>query len=560
MNTIVKKLQRFWKDHTVISSVIVLAVLFGGYEIYAKTHSTSSEPRYVLGTVTKGTITSSITGSGQVSASNQIDLKAKASGDIVAIHGKVGDEIKAGATIVQIDSVDAALDLENARNAYNDLITVDPLDVLKAKNAVDDAQSALTTEYNKARATLTASSFDMANVQNGLNTLIFSKDGYLRETNNNLEETEKTYQNKANQSYYIAQNALEAFQKSTVGISGETDLAILETKINGGYDAALIVAKAAKDAKDAVAYISRDAESTDTQASTANTTVSDLTATINGTTADLLSAKESIANDKRKLAEAQISYQNVKDGPTATAIKSQELTVRSKEQAYADHFIQAPFDGVLGRLDVNQNDSLSSGATVGVFLSKTKIADVSLNEVDVAHVKAGEKVVLTFDAVDGLTISGEVAEVDLVGTVTQGVVNYNVKIAFDTEDDRVKSGMSVSAAIITDVKQDVLTVPNSAIKSQGGANYVQMFSPALQGNGGSQGVASTLLPSQVPVEIGVSNDTSTEIISGLKEGDQIVTRTIAATTAAAATQAPSLFGAAGARTGGGARAGGATGR
>jgi multidrug efflux pump subunit AcrA (membrane-fusion protein) len=106
--------------------------------------------------------------------------------------------------------------------------------------------------------------------------------------------------------------------------------------------------------------------------------------------------------------------------------------------------------------------------------------------------------------------------------------------------------MSVSAAIITDSKIDVLMVPSSAIKTQGTIKYVQMFSTPLPLPAtGSQGTPSREIPTQVPVEIGITDDTNTEIISGLKEGDQIVSRTIASTTTTTV-QASSLLG--GART------------
>ena len=122
-----------------------------------------------------------------------------------------------------------------------------------------------------------------------------------------------------------------------------------------------------------------------------------------------------------------------------------------------------------------------------------------------------------------LSISGEVAEIDTIGTVAQGVVSYIVKITFDTQDERVKPSMSVSAAIITDIKTNVLVVPNSAIKSQGGAQYVELK------NG-----ENSLERQQV--ETGISNDEFTEIISGLKEGDSVVSGTISAQTSANQTQ------------------------
>jgi len=79
-------------------------------------------------------------------------------------------------------------------------------------------------------------------------------------------------------------------------------------------------------------------------------------------------------------------------------------------------------------------------------------------------------------------------------------------------DPRIKPYMSVSASIITGTKPDVLMIPNSAVKSQGDNTYVEV----LNGD----------IPSQVTVEIGSVNNTDTEIVSGLKTGDKVVTQTI----------------------------------
>ena len=72
-----------------------------------------------------------------------------------------------------------------------------------------------------------------------------------------------------------------------------------------------------------------------------------------------------------------------------------------------------------------------------------------------------------------------------------------------------------------------------------------MFDTPQSTTAGNQGIVSPTPPTQQEVEVGISNDSSTEIISGLKVGDQVVTRTIAATTAKTTTTAPSLFSAPG---------------
>ena len=113
--------------------------------------------------------------------------------------------------------------------------------------------------------------------------------------------------------------------------------------------------------------------------------------------------------------------------------------------------------------------------------------------------------------------------------------------------------MSVSASIITDTRQDVITVPTSAIKTASdGSSYVQMFSPALSNTGGSTGVVSAVAPNQQTVETGLSDNSNTEITSGLAEGDQIVVKTITASaTKTTAKPATSLLGSTGTRVGGG---------
>ena len=145
-------------------------------------------------------------------------------------------------------------------------------------------------------------------------------------------------------------------------------------------------------------------------------------------------------------------------------------------------------------------------------------------------------------------------EIDSVGIESQGVVTYNVKISFVTQDESIKAGMSATGDIITETKQNVLVVPNSAVKSlpalpagreqagQNGRSYVEMFDEGLSlPESGVVGVISKTPPNKVQVEVGITNDSHSEIISGIKEGDEVVTRTISGT-ATSTTTAPSIFG------------------
>jgi len=196
------------------------------------------------------------------------------------------------------------------------------------------------------------------------------------------------------------------------------------------------------------------------------------------------------------------------------------LSLQYQQQTAGKRLVVAPSDGTVNAVNIKNGDDLSklssgSSRAIPIIIGDltTIKAQVQVNEVDVSNVQVGQKVMMTFSAIDGLTVSGKVDAIDSLGTVTQGVVTYNAKISLDTLDSRLKPGMSVSASIITGVKQDVIIIPGSAIKKQGNSNYVQVLN-------------SGTTPVQTDVTVGAANNTETEITSGLSVGDKVVTKTV----------------------------------
>jgi HlyD family secretion protein len=255
---------------------------------------------------------------------------------------------------------------------------------------------------------------------------------------------------------------------------------------------------------------------------------------------DLLSAKNSIkegknsiTSAKRSIEESSESLKELKAGADELEIRSARITVREKEndltdakENLANYYIRAPFDGTLAALDLKKGDSVSSGSSVGTFIADQKIAEITLNEVDAAKVKVGNKATVAFDAIDGLSISGEVAEVDSIGSVSQGVVSYSLKISFDIQDERIKPGMSVTVSIITDSKSDILIIPSSAIKTENNSSYVEI----------KTGDSSVL---KKQIETGISDDENTEVISGLNENEEIIEKTTTSTSSSGSSSSSS---------------------
>ncbi len=287
-----------------------------------------------------------------------------------------------------------------------------------------------------------------------------------------------------------------------------------------------------------------------------------------------------IAAAQEKIKEKQQAIADLNTGANAVDIQISQNNVNQRiadlnaagskyadtAKTLEDYTLRAPFDGIVAKVLVHVGDEGGSGTAIVTMIAKQQLADVTLNEVDAAKVKVGEKATLTFDALDGVSITGEVQEISTLGTVTQGVVNYDVKVGFDTQDDRVKPGMSVSAAIITQMDQDVILVPNAAVKTAGTQSYVQLLGGTASSTAADGSITGT--PRQQAVQVGSANDSMTEITQGLSEGDSVVIQTIAPSTGkttAATTQRPGTsgslipgLGGGGAGGGGNFRGGGAT--
>ena len=138
--------------HKVGSAIIIVLVLGGGYYGYNRLTATTGETRYVTSPVQKGTLVVSIIGSGQVSASSQIDIKPKVSGEIVWVNAKTGDTVKAWQALIGIDNKEAKKTLLSAEQSlvtsklqYQKDEAQAPIDYQKAIDVLASAKESLIT-------------------------------------------------------------------------------------------------------------------------------------------------------------------------------------------------------------------------------------------------------------------------------------------------------------------------------------------------------------------------------------------------------------------------------
>jgi len=560
------KLKAFAVAHKVVSALIVLGLVSAVYGTL-KPANTSAETHYVLGTVSRGTVEATVSGTGQVSASNQVNVAAKASGYITSISVHTGDNVSAGDLIASIDPGNAYNGVQSAQIALAKLTEApDTATVAQAQVALKNAQNNMTTSYTTALADVTASLLEFPSVVQGMNDLLYSNSGYLNDSSiSSLSTTAESYRTAAGVAFDKAQAEYNALQVQFNGVKATSATSTKDALIASSITTLGDIVTSLKDALTAVTYTKNLIDSSSNQSirasdaagANAETNLSTWITEMSSHYSAITTDQNNIANAPLTLAQAQSSFNKIINGADTLDVQSSQLSLDQAKQTYGNYFIRAPFDGIVGKLDVTVGDSVSTGGIAATLISKNQFATISLNEVDVAKVKVGDKATLTFDAVDGLTLTGTVSSVDLVGTVTQGVVNYDADVTFDVADPRVLTGMSVSADIITAADSDVLSVSSSAVKSDAQGSYVLVFNPPLANTGGTKGVISAVAPTTVPVTIGLSDNTNTEIISGLTEGEQVVTRTILPTTTTVAT-APSLLGGATAGRGGAGAGAGST--
>lgn len=567
-------IKTFVLAHKFITLTIFLVLLGGGYFAYNTLTSTAGETQYILVAAKKETVIDSVSGTGQVIASNQVELTSKISGTIISLPVPEGSNVGAGQIIAQLDSTiaqkavrDAQANLDSAKLALEKLrIPADTLSVLQSENALvqakeskQKAEADLKKAYEDGFTTVSNAFLYLPMVIAGLKDTLYGSsfgeagepniDHYYNQTNR-YDAKSIQYKNSATAAYQIAQKTYDqnfSYYKSATRFS---DTGTIVALIDETYNTSQNVAEAVKSASNVIqsfqdALIKMNIKPdpiSDTQLASLNTyTVKTNTDLLNllAIKRTIQASKEIIVNADRTIAEKTEFLAKLKAGAIPLDIQAQQLTIKQRENAlvdaeqmYADYTIRAPFSGTLGKVYVKKFNNVIAGTQVGTLVTKQLMAQVVLNEVAAAKVKVGDKATITFDALPELSMTGLVIQIDTVGTVSQGVVSYAVKIVFDKQDEHIKHGMSTSAIIISEERQDVVTVPNSAVKSRGDIQYVEILDKPTSDSTDQTHMLSTTPPREQNVVVGISDDANTEIISGLNDGDMVIINTVTADTQA----------------------------
>ena len=221
-------------------------------------------------------------------------------------------------------------------------------------------------------------------------------------------------------------------------------------------------------------------------------------------------AEADLAVAEQRLADAEEELARLKAGPESDEIAAAEARIAAAQASIELAWIESPFAGVVTQVDVKSGDR----AVIGTPAFRVDdfahlLVDVDVSEVDINRVEVGQPVILEFDAILAAQYEGQVVEVSPVGNVVQGVVNFKVTIELLDPDEKVKPGMTAAVNIVVSQLQNVLQVPNRAVRVVDGNRVVYLL------KGGQL--------EKVDIELGASADLYSEVVGGgLEEGDNIV--------------------------------------
>jgi HlyD family secretion protein len=447
-----------------IRIIIVVVVLVGGfigYQVFRQSRAQSSilsELQTVAAEI--GPLTATVGATGTVRANQSTILTFQTSGTVETVMAALGDHVQEAeilATLAQTSLpaqvVLAEADLVSAKRALEDLLNSDA-ERASAQKALADAQDAL-------------------------------KDAeYIRTVRQEGNRASTETLDAARANLILAENEVDRAKAQYDSLSGLPEN-------NSGRALAL--------SKLADARKRRDAAQRNLNWYTGHPTA-----------VEQAQLDADVAFAEARLADAEREWERVKDGPDSNDVAAAKARVAAVESTLAQSYIKAPFSGTITAVEVMPGDQVGPG-TVGFRLEDLSrlLIDVDISEVDINRIVLDQPVTLNFDAVLDKTYQGQVVEIGLSGDVVQGVVNFNVVVEVVDADESIKPMMTTAANIVVNQIDNVLLVPNRAVRVREGERIVYVIRDnAYQ---------------SVPVKLGVSSDIYSQVLDGeLNEGDLIV--------------------------------------
>ncbi|TMD90207.1 MAG: biotin/lipoyl-binding protein [Chloroflexi bacterium] len=513
------------RSRLIVAALAAVALVLGGLiyrDVFVGTKNAASSLN--LYTVARRTVTSSVTGTGNLVPMQQANVSFKVSGILTEIDLRVGDRVHAGQVLARVDPT-------------------------QEQNALASAQANLAmAQANLQSAETPLTQNQIAQLRDNVTTAQQQYNDAVAQVN--LTNTQDASQVTADQNQLSAdQQALTfnaAYQAAKQTLS--TDQAALQTAIDQ-FNADGCKAQTYPYTGSCVPdfnTVSTDQSKVNTDQLSVNGFTVAVTTDQSKLNQDTAKQQSDKTSGQRSINQAVASVTSAQDAlKTQTESKpnqilsaqaqlaSAQAAVQTAQQNLAATTLVAPMDGVVNSINGVVGESAITGSGTTAEAPGTQaplptsqassafmvIGDVSGMEVvipfaesDASKLAFNQDTQVTFDAVPNLTISGHVVAVGSAATVQSGVVNYYATVALNQTNPALKQGMTSNATVVVSKATNAVVVPNLAITRLGGQAYVNVLVNGRQ--------------VQTQIETGVVGDQFTEITGGLSEGAQVVIPTL----------------------------------
>jgi HlyD family secretion protein len=223
---------------------------------------------------------------------------------------------------------------------------------------------------------------------------------------------------------------------------------------------------------------------------------------------------------RRDSSKAQIGVDQAKLKQARAQVAQSQASLKQLEEQLGYTTIQAPMDGVILSRDVEIGDAVSSilvlGSTATLVMTEGDTKEVyvqgKVDEADIAHVYMGQPARIKVESFRDRLFYGKVTKIAPMGVEKDNVTTFEVRVSINNPGGELKANMTANAEILMDEHKGVLTVPENAVTYDGQKNASVQIPDRHQKEGWRK----------IPVVVGLSNGAVTEVVSGLKEGDQVV--------------------------------------
>jgi HlyD family secretion protein len=458
MKNLLNRLKNVKRRTWVILAVVVVALVaffvISGARSRAQTVSQLQTTQ-----AERGSLTATVGATGTVRARQTAILSWQTTGTIGSVNVRPGDEVQAGTVLASLTSTSLPQSVIMAQ-----------ADLVSAQKALDDL---LNSQTDKANAQLA-----LANAQKNYET---TKANFNYQTSQRA--TAETIKN-AKAQITLDDRLVDLLQRKYNDTSGLSD----DNPVRANAYQSLYTAWKQRDHDVAVYnwYIGKPTQ-TDLNVLTAN-----------------------LALAKATLDDAQRTWDSLKDGPSQSDVAAAQARVDAARATVALAQLSAPFAGTVTEVNGLVGDQVAPGTKGFRIDDMTSMeVDVQISEVDINTIRVSQPVSLSFDAISGKTYTGKVIDVSQAGDVVQGAVNFTVTVELTDADAMVKPGMTAAVNVTVKQLDNVLLVPNRAVRLVNSQRVVYVLR-----NG---------LTQEVKITLGASSDTVSEVVGGdLKVGDLII--------------------------------------